>query len=319
MKYKIGIIGSGQLGSRYLQGLMNFQDPISVWVYDISLAALNNSKLKMHEVENSKVHDCNFQNKFESLPEHLDLCIVCTTADTRLNVIKNVQNKIAVKNWILEKVLAQSVEDLYAIKNLIPPTQNVWVNCPRREVEWYLRIKESINYSNKISIEVSGGAWGLACNSVHYLDLASWVANGAKLVNLNTKKLQNKWVPAKRIGFWEVFGELHGEFADGSLIRIVCDEAPKERIIKISNSDMTWTVHEDRGVATNSIGEQIDARMPLQSESTTSLLRKIIHNPKTVLLPTLIEAISIHEPFLTEMLKQWNAANHLKSTSVPIT
>lgn len=47
MEYKIAIIGAGQLGSRYLQGLSKVTLEIEIFVVDVSLNSLNLAKKKM--------------------------------------------------------------------------------------------------------------------------------------------------------------------------------------------------------------------------------------------------------------------------------
>ena len=66
-------------------------------------------------------------------------------------------------------------------------------------------------------IEFHGGKgfWGLACNSVHYLDLMSWWSD-EKLLEIDTSNLDNNWVESKRQRFWEITGTLKAIYSSGS-------------------------------------------------------------------------------------------------------
>ena len=97
-------------------------------------------------------------------------------------------DKCDVENWVLEKVLAQSVEELEEISSLTSYTKNIWVNTHRRCMSWHQLIKNHLNQVNNGSIEVqvNGYDWGLACNAIHFIDLVCWWLNiKVKTINSN--------------------------------------------------------------------------------------------------------------------------------------
>ena len=171
---KILICGSGELGSRYLQGLKSCILPLEVNVFDINKRALSLAKRRWEEKEFQGFnHTVSYLSSLNSLKDDMDICIVTTTANNRLDAIKNICASTNVRNWILEKVLVQNSEELKSLYTHFGEKNKVWVNIPRREMVWHQEIKQYFqSQSEKISeINVYGGNWGLACNSIHFLDL----------------------------------------------------------------------------------------------------------------------------------------------------
>jgi prephenate dehydrogenase len=75
MKNKVLIAGTGQLGSRYLQGLFNTNFDIEIWAYDISEESLNRAKILFNETGIS-------QNKVY----YITNLIYCQVLDNRFSI-----------------------------------------------------------------------------------------------------------------------------------------------------------------------------------------------------------------------------------------
>ncbi|NJM62856.1 MAG: alpha/beta hydrolase [Oscillatoriales cyanobacterium RU_3_3] len=50
-----------------------------------------------------------------------------------------------------------------------------WVNCPRRMQPAYHKLRQDLHGHSPITMRVVGGGWGLACNGIHFLDLAAFL------------------------------------------------------------------------------------------------------------------------------------------------
>ena len=113
MSNTVLISGAGQLGSRYLQGLVKCSSPLNIWVSDPSNAslALAGERWKVAGGAKSK-HSLQFVNSIVSLPMKVDIAIIATNADVRADVVEALASRIKVRFWVLEKVLAQSQKDL---------------------------------------------------------------------------------------------------------------------------------------------------------------------------------------------------------------
>ena len=149
MKYNVLIVGAGQLGSRYLQGLVGVGNKLDIYITDPNETALNIAVERWKDVGGDlSNHSLNKSINFHEIPKSIDLVICATTANVRAGVVKEVLEHSRVKYWILEKVLAQSVSDVNSIVSHIERDGGIaWVNTPRRVMNWYKDIKSALSES----------------------------------------------------------------------------------------------------------------------------------------------------------------------------
>jgi len=173
MSASIVIAGAGQLGSRYLQGMVNCRNTLDIYVQDISEQSLIIAKQLCEQVRHMSatplhggVNDSAVQHKvtyltsFEKIPTQIDIAIVATNADDRPNVAKQILTNSTVRYWILEKVLAQSVTALDEILSLTQNSLGTWTNFPRRMMVWHQQIHEKLSSEIPLHIKGSGsGDW----------------------------------------------------------------------------------------------------------------------------------------------------------------
>ena len=96
MSARILITGSGQLGSRYLQGLANCQNTLDIYVQDIYKQSLQIAKQRWEEAcqtnvaINGVLTDPSYQNQitfvssFDKLPKQIDIAIVAVSYEIAL-------------------------------------------------------------------------------------------------------------------------------------------------------------------------------------------------------------------------------------------
>jgi hypothetical protein len=134
---------------------------------------------------------------------------------------------------LIEKVVAQTVEELYLINsNLQKSSIRAWINLPRRIMSSWQQLKDDINTNHPISLEVSGGKWGMASNSIHMLNLAEWMSD-SKVQKLNSRfTSSDKAYATKRNNYLDVTGEIFCEFQDKSSIHIKSNGTTDPLIIK---------------------------------------------------------------------------------------
>ena len=154
-----------------------------------------------------------------------------------------------VKSWVLEKVLAQSCEQLDQIERALGSNNSVWVNTPRRLMPWHQLIRSQLvtNDIGPINVEVTGSSWGLACNAIHFIDLVSWWT-GASVDYVDNRSL-DFWEPSKRYGFQEAFGTLLVSFVDGSSLKLNCNKNGLLPRIEVWTRDGNWLIDESLGKA----------------------------------------------------------------------
>jgi hypothetical protein len=206
---RIIIAGAGQIGSRHLQGLLLSRHDMEI---EIAEPLEANRKLAMEkalQVVKYGEKKITFVNSADLLSsEPADLAIIATNSDVRAEVVSMVLSRTSVKYLILEKVVYQSVREFDSQIGLIEKAGTMaWVNCPRRVYPFYLRLKEETGSPENFFMTVSGSNWGLACNSVHFIDLFYYLT--AHSGDHEVKAIFNPgFIESKRSGYMEYTGDL---------------------------------------------------------------------------------------------------------------
>ena len=317
--FNILLFGCSKIGARNLQGLVIKNIKLNILVIDSSNSSLNKGKEKWIEAGgNNSKHKINWSNKPNSKYKKFDLAIIATSSKNRAIYIKKLSKKFKIKYWLIEKVLTQSVKEAYLLNDLIKKN-TAYINFSRREMNWYKKMKFEFKDKNPLRITKTGGLWGLACNSIHFIDLMSWFTD-EQLISINTKKLKKKWFPSKRLGFYEIYGEIIAKFSNGSKLILNSDPNEKNEIIKVKQKNKKiWRIDEKNGKAYMLNKEKfIDGKIDYQSELTKKIVTKLLTTGK-LNLPSLDESLNNHEIFLSSMLSHWNKSNNLNDTSLLIT
>ena len=230
MKVKnVLLVGLGQLGCRHLEGLLSCNIPLEIFAFDSSLSALKSAKLKF---KTQKLHTIYWHNAIPADLLSIDICIISTTSKGRQKLIKYISNKIIIQFWILEKILTQSHDELINLRNHFASQENVWINTPWRTMAIYKSLKDSIDSSSSMRLSFTGFNWGLACNSVHFLDLTSWIT-GESLSTIDVRGLKSPWFESKRTGFYDTTGTLKAAFSNGSVLNLTDSSVYKKWLLKI--------------------------------------------------------------------------------------
>lgn len=309
------IAGAGQLGSRYLQGLSSYVSPIKIWVFDIAPSALERAQQRWEECGGA-AHPVVYISDIADIPDKIEFVFATSNSDVRQDIVRNIVRVSSVRFWILEKVLARRVSDLYYLLKLTSESSGVWVNTPMYLWSLYKNIRDYYPLGTPLHARFSN-INGLACNAIHYIDFVSrW--NQGRIVSLNTSGLNNKWVSSKRSGFFEVEGEIVVRFSDGSTLLLSGGTKPEAYSVEFEINVDIWKVDEVNGVAKNNTGSVITGSILRQSELIAPLLGNIASSGCCD-LPTLEMSVTQHEPLLNALLAHWNANMEEQLDYVPIT
>ena len=321
--YDISIIGVGQLGSRHLQGLVSSTNKFNIWLVDPSQSSLDLAKSRLEEVDNSFVNAINYCNDINSLPADLDLAIVATTANHRRNVIEQLLKTVNVNYMVLEKIVFQSLDDFGFAEKLFEESNiDAWVNCPRRLYPYYSELKKQIAES-VINITVTGNNWGLACNSIHFIDLLYYLSNDSSGINFNNTGFKNTALTSKRTGFYELYGVFSGTTCSGNAIKLVDDNSQAgsnlEIIIEYNNVKLTIDeVQQEVKEFKNDIQSEIRFDVRYQSELTGIVVDQILQTGQSSLTP-LSECGIYHRPMLESFNDHFSKIFKQKIEICPIT
>ena len=314
------LVGAGQLGSRYLQGLSAINEPLKISVVDPSENSLNLARDRFCQLDSKSAHEVSYSTSLHNVSkgQDIDLALLVTPAHCRSLLVKEIARSYKVNAWILEKVLAQNCTQLDDIQKYLSGNRNVWVNTPRRLMDWHKRIYSRISAaaSFPLHVHVSGASWGLACNAIHFIDLVSWWTN-ASVSSVETLELEN-WIESKRVGFFDVLGSLTVGYSDGSTLKLSSETGNKKLKITIKTREEKWLIDESAGQFTAPGLYQEHGKIILQSLLTPQIVRSILKNGNCE-LPTLSESIDQHRPFLSALLKHWNSIHRCNDLVLPIT
>jgi hypothetical protein len=315
MAYNILIAGAGQLGSRYLQGLSKFNDLLNIYVFDISDDSIKTAQSRWEECNNN-FHQVHYIKNYINLPQLIDLAIVSSTANVRVEIIKNITLNNQVNYWILEKILATSISDLNEIKSLTKDSLKSWVNTPMHA--WPLYKYLTTKYTSPKNVSAYFLSFnGLACNCIHYIDFISrWVKSDIE--NIDLIGLKKDWVASKRQGLYEIEGKMSVKFKDGTILNMSSKVGDKDYTVEIHVEGEIWQINENDGHAKSSSGIEIFEKTLLQSELTAIFLAQII-NTGNCDLPNIEESINQHIPLIHNLTKHWNGFMNVEVDRLPIT
>ncbi len=316
IKYKVLIAGAGQLGSRYLQGLSKLSESTDIWVFDLSAESLARAEQRWNEMPQLADHFVNYTNDLSTLPKVIDLAIVATTADVRTMLIKNIMKHTNIRNWVLEKVLAQNVAQILELEKMLGRKNASWVNTPMHMWPLYRNLRQT--YQRGMPIDaIFEGFRGLACNAIHYIDFVSrW--NHANILRVDVSGLKSEWYPAKRNGFYEVDGEILINFSDGSKLKIISEIENLSYKVTLRIGQDEWNVSEVEGKARATDGRSVEGTIEFQSQLTAPMATAIFSG-ESCGLPTLEQSAHQHTMLLSALLEHWNTHMPEKVDRLPIT
>lgn len=315
------LVGAGQLGSRYLQGLKSVPEPLNVSVVDTSVEALVLAERRWDEAGLAGPHPRpmfqeSVREAVERGPAVWDLAIVSTTAKHRLEVVTEIVDGTAIERWVLEKVLAQSSSDVLALMDLVETVSAAFVNTCLRMMPGYGALKNLV--VPPLRVEILGGRWGIASNAIHFVDMIVWMT-GAQVLDVVAGSDAGGWYRSKRPDYFDMTGGIDAAFTDGSNLAMAARANEDPLIISITDSaGSSWTINQASGVARSGKGKTFQVDFELQSEMTPRLVTQLL-TESSCDLTTLQDSARMHELLLDALLHDWNAAAGSSDSRVPIT
>lgn len=325
---KIMVVGCGGIGSRHLQALGKIDIPVKLWAIEPNEHSLDNAKKLFYEIPvNDNVKSVKFCKELPKDINIIDLCIIATSSNVRLNVLRQLVSNFSIKNIILEKVLFQSEDQLDEAKKIINENKiRCWVNCFRREEEFWKKIKNYLIGNTNLKLYYGKPGGNLCTNSIHIIDLAAWLFND-KIKHIDNSDLDSTIYESKREGFVELTGVLKVQFEKGGTLQYESKNGvPIENAeFEITSDTVRLKIHEfpeGKGTLCRKENywkpEKHDFYIPFQSEKTQKIAKKILENSQCDLTP-LDESIEIHRPLLRCFINHLNKISNSKYNYCPIT
>lgn len=310
----IVIIGAGQIGSRHLQAMTWFEDTAKVHLVDPSEESLKFSEERFFKnyKEDYRWIELKCYKSINDLSESIDLAIIATCSDVRAGIVKELICKKEVKNLLLEKVLFQTVGEYFEIEDLLKEKDiPTWVNCWMREKDFYKRLRIKLNMDEQIQMKVEASLWGMGCNSIHFIDLFSYLTE-CKDYKFTDCHLNKRIINSKRSGFLEFSGELRCQYSSGHNLILVCRDKGNDPIkITVNNGSQNHEIidcvdHVVHKFSNGMVQSTENAEIPFQSQTTHRLVHQIINN-QFCDLPTYRDSMYLHLPLIKVLME------HLKN------
>ncbi len=323
---KLLLIGAGQLGSRHLQSCLKYSQSLDVYVVDNSENSLQIAKERASEIDINGRHTIKYLTNIKSIEEtFFDFLIIATGASVRYQILSEVLGLFSFKYAILEKVLFQDLESYTAASEIIAQHEvKAFVNCSLRTYPFFKLIKEKyVSKGSNLKVVYTGGEWaGLACNSIHYLDLVNFLTD-EELVEVNIDRLDDGYIKSKRMGCIEFTGLLDSVYSSGSSIEIsVIKGSTADSVIEITTGSFRVVIDElsgkykifDREV----LLEENSYSIVYQSDLTHKIIGQLVSD-NTCDLISFNESRKIHEKFITSLLQHYNKSLDVNTPILPIT
>lgn len=326
---KVLLIGAGQLGSRHLQGIARSDEPLSVTVVEPFALNLETAIGRFKEIEGYQKHSFVTHNDLAAVHHtSFDIAIIATNADVRAQITMNLLEWVDVPYIIFEKVVFQGAKQFdQVIDKLHVKGIQSWVNCPRRHFDYYKQLKKRVSGKGSVNINVTGVEWGLACNSLHFIDLLFFLSSESEIM-LTENNLIHKVFSSKRSGFVEFYGSFSGETPMGSSISLNCsrkasdDENPYQKI-SITLDDFSLLISEASGevIVMNNQGiiianEKIE--VVYQSMLTNFQMQQIFRTGQSE-LPDLLNSLNAHSFLFHALSEPYFESTGIRDIEIPIT
>lgn len=326
--YNILLIGAGQLGSRHLQGLAKIDIPVCLGIVEPNPENLERARSRYKEIpENQNIKSIYFWNNISDINfNSIDLAIIATNADIRHVVTEQLIKSKETRNLLFEKVLFQSPSIIDQQSSLLEQHNiNAWINCPRRMYPVYQSIKEKIKNEQKIRLSIQGGSWGLACNSIHFIDLFSFLTDSYNISEAKTQ-LDDRIIQSKRPGFIELTGQLQFVTNNKDCTLFIESLADSELplVINLTSENFRFIILEyEKTIITfskeNNWKEmRQEITIPFQSE-LTSIIAKDILTKNDVKVTSFKESAFLHKTMLSSFINHLNHLEQHKYNYCPIT
>jgi len=324
-KENVLIVAVGGIGFRHFQALLNCQSDFNLHVVDVDHEAIERARAYAEEQARGRTVYYYASVDEIALSTRFEAAIIAMSSLARRAVFEELVARCTVRTVIFEKFLFPSLNDYLEVGNLLRQRHiTAYVNCARRIQDLYGELRERTRHSKRLHVQVRGSNWGLACNSIHMVDLAAWLSPGnTEPVSCNGNLLENKIYDSKRKGYIEFYGKLTGRIGENTTYMIECDHGQAKTLIELFTETDYYCINELDGFM---IEQSMDGGDPtvryfeplLVSKTSTQVVERLMHE-HPIELTSYEDSVRFHVPILQEFLKKQNKIQGRESDICPIT
>ena len=213
---KAVVIGFGGMGCRHASSLMNGSQFSEIWILEPNETIFQDN-CKRIDIDASRFQ---YVKNISSLPADIDFAVIATTSIPRYNIFDYLVQEKKVRTFLLEKVVFQSKQQFDDAIGLIKKYNvKAYCNFVNRYFPNYKLIKQQIDNSSTIKMVVSGGEFGLGCNSLHYIDLFQYLTSSTPALK-QFKLVENNNKHKRGNHFKEILGQMRWQTNNGDVLVI---------------------------------------------------------------------------------------------------
>ena len=263
---------------------------------NLNLKSKRIANFRLNELSKSSDHDYFWYNHIDEIISNTDLTIISTSSINRAQLISKLIDK-GHDRFLIEKVVCQSKKEYdLLLKKFKKNKVKGWINFPRHYFPFYQKIIPFFQTKEPIMISVTGGDIGLTTNSIHFIDLFSWILKTSK-IDLTTNYLYPKIFPNKRgASFKEFSGTIIGKYKNSILSITSFYNSNSPLLIDISNSKFRIIIDEVNGKILFNYPKKL-SKFKFDyihvSDSTTLISKDILRADKCH-LPSIIDSYNHH-------------------------
>lgn len=318
--FSIVLIGVGGIGFRHFQSIISMNKDIRLFVIDINEDALKNAHDYAESIHTRITVDYSVYNN--NLPKDIDLVILATTSIPRKRIFDELSEKHTIKTVIFEKFLFPVENEYHEVKRVLEEKSiKAYVNCPYRLYKSYQNIKNKIRKTGHIHAVVSG-AYGLACNMIHYIDMIAYLLDGYGKLDCCGEQLDPELMESKRKGYIDFSGKVKCSLSNGAEIVFESykeDGVPirtilftSEYIFVISEGVQKCAIYKDSKCLCE------DFMIEFQSELTSKVVEQLM-DEGICLLSSYNDVMDWHIEMLRMFRKKYCEITSTENDIVPIT
>lgn len=251
MVKQVLLCGCGNIGFRHLQAMSTMETSVHITIVEPFLASHERISDFISSQETIEKKSYSLVAELPSSRQTFDLAVIATNADTRQAAFEDIIKQHNINVVIFEKILFQSVQAINTVQAALEAHKiRGFVNCGRRGFDSYHALSGELPKNQPTHVTVTGGAFGLASNAVHFLDLIEFL-NTSSLKTVDLSELQPNAVESKRAGFYEIFGTLQATLENGAALSVTCEDFDTMNInILVQNGETSYEINEMNGTMT---------------------------------------------------------------------
>jgi predicted dehydrogenase len=242
---KIVLVGTGNIGKRFLQAIHAVESNVPILCYDNQRTALESVKpfLESYGLSDRSEKTTAYEEAIDEIDEDT-LVIVATTAEDRINLLLDIVDEEP-KYLISEKPVTQTEIQYSKIARACRDRGvSAYVHYYLRFQPFIEEIKRRVDLSTPFHLGVRLPGNGMACNGIHFLDLFLWLSGMRQFV-VQSMRFDDIY-EQKRSGFWDVYGEINVATERGDTCTISNAKTNRHQVITLDTEGAVINVYEER-------------------------------------------------------------------------